>query len=154
MVSVNLAKELPNVLPKCNPMASQIGYTDLILVSLCLGVSVLNRFSAFPFASLLPCDFALSRSHLPLHVRRLLPAHPLQRHCQLCSGGHRRANHCTRVISAATAEPAAMQKCQFSGFSAASHLSFQRKIVTKGNTYLIERERMVLKSLFAKRGGI
>ena len=44
------------------------------------------------------------------------------------SGGHTGTSRCTCVISALSAEPAAMQKCQFSGFSRASRPPFQREI--------------------------
>lgn len=45
---------------------------------------------------------------------------------QLRRGGHDRAFRRMSAISAALAELATMQKCQFSGFSAASRLSFRR----------------------------
>jgi hypothetical protein len=41
-------------------------------------------------------------------------------------GSNTGAIRCTCAISEALAEPAAIQKCQFSGFSRASRLSFQR----------------------------
>jgi len=66
-----------------------------------------------------------------LHIRRNPPSHPPKRHCQLRRGGHTRAIRYNCAISAASAEPTASQFCQFSGFSRASRLSFQREIVTK-----------------------
>ena len=56
--------------------------------------------------------------------------YPLQRQCQSCRGGHKRTIRGVCVISVAFTERPAMQKCQFSGFSAASRLSFRREIVT------------------------
>ncbi len=58
--------------------------------------------------------FASSADH------SLAPAEPT------FGGGHTGAFRCTCVISAASAEPAAIQKCQFSGFSLASRPPFQR----------------------------
>ena len=43
------------------------------------------------------------------------------------SGGHTGTSRCIRAISALSAEPTAMQKCQFSGFSRASRPPFQRE---------------------------
>src|SRR5262249_17385857 len=96
----------------------------------CLGVSVLNSSAflfflcvcakptfrycgknAFVFA--FSADFSLSSAATAQ---------------QLHGGEHTGAFRDTRVISAASAERPAAQKCQFSGFSAASCPSFRRKI--------------------------
>src|SRR5690348_10763009 len=45
-------------------------------------------------------------------------------------GGHTATNRGSCVISAASAKPAATQKCQISGFSRTSRLPFQRQIFT------------------------
>jgi len=107
MVSANHLKKLQNVLPNGNPFRAQLCYPVFTFVSLRLGVFVLNLSASamkifgrslvnslcvslrpprlcgsivFLFASLLPCDFALSFSHFALHFRRMTPSHPLRRH--------------------------------------------------------------------------
>ena len=61
-------------------------------------------------------------------MRRFPPVHPLQRQCQLCSGGSSRAIRGTCVISVASSERPAMQKCRFSGLLPHPRLSFRREI--------------------------
>jgi hypothetical protein len=58
--------------------------------------------------------------------RRLSPVHSLQRHPKSARGGLLPYDRCTCVISVESAEPTATQKCQFSGLSRASRLSFRR----------------------------
>src|SRR5689334_12953478 len=114
MVSNFPSKELP----KCNPFAPDLCYPVLIIASLYRGVSVVI---SFPFASLLPCAFALS------FVRFALSADCSHSSAttvnKLHGGGITGANRCTGAISADLAEHPALQICQFSGFSAASRQS-------------------------------
>ncbi len=57
---------------------------------------------------------------------RLPPSHPPMRYCQLRRGGHTGAIRCTCAISADMSEPPADTKCQFSGITGGSRLSFRR----------------------------
>ena len=54
---------------------------------------------------------------------------------KLHGGGISRASRGIGVISVATAEPSAAQKCQFSGISAASRQQFRRNECTNCNIY-------------------
>src|SRR5258706_7822703 len=71
------------------------------------------------------CAFVV-KMYLLLHFRRPTPVYPPYRYSQFSRGGYTRGTRGIRVNSAASAEPAAMHKCQFSGISRAPPLSFRR----------------------------
>jgi len=91
--------------------------------------SVTWRFNSV--FSLRPCFFATLRYVYAFAISAVSSLTSAATAQQLHSGGISRAIRCKCVISVASAEPIARQKCQFSGFAAASHLSFRRKLDTK-----------------------
>jgi hypothetical protein len=98
-----------------NPFEELLCYPVYIAVPLSLGVSVLKR-SVFSLPSLRLCGsiriafgFAFSADNSPV---------PAATTPKLHSGDITGATRCTCAISAASAGPATMQKCRFSGFIA------------------------------------
>ena len=117
MVSSFVAKKLP----KCNPFALNLCYDLHVLVSWSLCVKF---FSLCVFASLRLCVEFFA---FVLYFRRLASAYPLKQHWQFSRGGVLPHTRCIGVISAASAELLAAQKCQFIGLLPCSRLSFRRK---------------------------
>src|SRR5689334_18755749 len=76
------------------------------------------------------CVFVVNRIGLLLHFWRFAPVQPPKPQWQFCGGGILPHNRRICAISADSAEPAATQKCRFSGLLPYIRQSFRRKICT------------------------